>query len=106
LATGIGNRGDCSQACEKVATEERNTLESGFTQMNNGTVWWYVFALAFVITGLAETFMPIRALPGSTLRRWSSNSILLAVSSVVAMLTYQFSGIALAFSVQADAYGR
>jgi sterol desaturase/sphingolipid hydroxylase (fatty acid hydroxylase superfamily) len=73
--------------------------------MTSGATWWYVFASAFTITGVAEAFRPIRSLSSSTTRRWTSNSILLALSGVVAILAYQVSGIALAFSIQADHYG-
>jgi sterol desaturase/sphingolipid hydroxylase (fatty acid hydroxylase superfamily) len=73
--------------------------------MEMASLWWYVFTVAFVVTGLAETFLPIRPLPTSTARRWASNTILGAISSVTAILAYQASGIALAFSIRADSYG-
>jgi sterol desaturase/sphingolipid hydroxylase (fatty acid hydroxylase superfamily) len=70
-----------------------------------GRIWWYVFVLAFGATALAETFLPFRSLPSSTPRRWISNSILLAVSSAAVRYAYQFSGIALAYTIRAGSHG-
>lgn len=73
--------------------------------MSSDRLWWYVFAVAFIFTGLIETYLPIRSLPSSTLRRWTNNSILSAISNAAGRVAFQVSGIALAFSVRANAYG-
>ena len=73
--------------------------------MRGSSAWWYVFVIAFVAAGLAETFLPERALPSSTPRRWASNSILLAVSTLLVFLAYELSGIALACTVAAASRG-
>lgn len=66
--------------------------------------WWLVFVAAFVVTALGETFWPFRDLPSSTPRRWTSNSILLAATSLVVVCVYQLSGIALAYTVRLGHY--
>jgi sterol desaturase/sphingolipid hydroxylase (fatty acid hydroxylase superfamily) len=68
-------------------------------------VWWYVFVLAFVTIGLAETFLPLRSLPSSTPRRWTSNGILQALSTAAVLCAYQLTGIAVACADQANSYG-
>lgn len=68
-------------------------------------VWWYVFVLAFVAVGIAETFLPFRSLPSSTPRRWTSNGILQAVSTAAVLFAYQLTGIALASTGKANSYG-
>lgn len=73
--------------------------------MHASSLWWYVFIVAFVATALAETFLPFRSLPSSTPRRWISNSILLAVSSVAVACAYQLTGIALALTIRAASHG-
>ena len=72
--------------------------------MRGGT-WWYVFAISFVVIALAESFLPARSLPSSTPRRWTSNSILVAVSSAVLLCAYQLSGIALACMIEGGSRG-
>ena len=64
--------------------------------MRESEVWWLVFVGAFVVTALAETFWPWRALATSTPRRWVTNSFLLAASSIVLGGAYQLTGIAIA----------
>jgi sterol desaturase/sphingolipid hydroxylase (fatty acid hydroxylase superfamily) len=73
--------------------------------MRADRMWWYVFALAFVATGLAESLLPARVLRSSLTRRWISNSILLIVSSLVGVCAYEFTGIALAFATKASSFG-
>ena len=73
--------------------------------MHSDRVWWYVFTIAFVATALAETFLPARNHPSSTPRRWISNYALLAVSSVLVLCAFQFSGIALACALKANSIG-
>jgi len=70
-----------------------------------GRILWYGFVLAFAATALAETFLPFRALPSSTRRRWLSNSILLVASNAAVFCAYQLSGIALAFTIRASSHG-
>lgn len=72
--------------------------------LRSANVWWLVFGSAFVVTALCETFWPFRALPSPTPRRWTSNSILLAISSLVIVCVYQISGIALAFTLRLSRY--
>jgi sterol desaturase/sphingolipid hydroxylase (fatty acid hydroxylase superfamily) len=73
--------------------------------MHRDSTWWYVFVLAFVATALAETFVPLRSSPSPTSRRWISNSILFVVSQAALLFAYQFSGIALAFTIRAASRG-
>ena len=73
--------------------------------MITGNVWWLIFVLAFVVTAVVETFQPFRLLPSSTFKRWTSNSILLIVSSALLVCVYQLSGIALAVETQANQRG-
>ncbi len=68
-------------------------------------LWWLILVSAFVLTALVETFQPARLLPTSTLKRWTSNWILFAVSSAILLCVYQLSGIALAVDVQATQRG-
>jgi sterol desaturase/sphingolipid hydroxylase (fatty acid hydroxylase superfamily) len=70
----------------------------------HGSTWWYVFAISFVAIALAESFLPHQSHSSSTPRRWT-NTILVAVSSVVVMCVYQLSGIALACTVQGNSRG-
>jgi sterol desaturase/sphingolipid hydroxylase (fatty acid hydroxylase superfamily) len=72
--------------------------------MRGGT-WWYVFAISFVAIALAESFLPAYPLSSSTPRRWTSNSILLAVSSVLVVCVYQLTGIAVASAAVASSRG-
>jgi sterol desaturase/sphingolipid hydroxylase (fatty acid hydroxylase superfamily) len=72
--------------------------------MRGGT-WWYVFAISFVAIALAESFLPACSLSTSTPRRWTSNSILLAVSSVLVVCAYQLTGIAVASAAAASSRG-
>jgi sterol desaturase/sphingolipid hydroxylase (fatty acid hydroxylase superfamily) len=72
--------------------------------LSSGNVWWLIFGSAFVVTALCETFWPFRALPTSTPRRWTSNSILFAASSLVIVCAYQLTGIALAFTIRLSPY--
>jgi sterol desaturase/sphingolipid hydroxylase (fatty acid hydroxylase superfamily) len=73
--------------------------------MHSNRTWWYVFIIAFVVTALAESFLPARDHPSSTPRRWISNYALLAVSSLIVLCAYQFSGIALACALKANSLG-
>jgi sterol desaturase/sphingolipid hydroxylase (fatty acid hydroxylase superfamily) len=73
--------------------------------MRGDRTWWYVFAIAFVATALAESFLPARTHPSSTPRRWISNSILLAASSLAILCAYQLSGIALACALEGSSGG-
>ena len=73
--------------------------------MHTGNVWWLIFGSAFIVTALVETFQPFRHLPTSTLKRWTSNSILFVVSSAVLLCVFQLSGIVLACDVQARQRG-
>ena len=73
--------------------------------MHSDRVWWYVFIIAFVATALAESFLPARKHPSSTPRRWISNYALLAVSSLLVLCAFQFSGIALACALKANSIG-
>lgn len=73
--------------------------------MYDGNTWWTVFAVTFLLTAVAETFLPFRSFKISTPRRWVNNSALLAVYSVVTFSAYQFTGVALAFSVQGSSHG-
>jgi sterol desaturase/sphingolipid hydroxylase (fatty acid hydroxylase superfamily) len=66
---------------------------------------WYVLGAGFVLTGLAETFVPFRTLPSSTSRRWTSNLVLLGASSLLAALIFQVSAVALAVSVRHGSHG-
>jgi sterol desaturase/sphingolipid hydroxylase (fatty acid hydroxylase superfamily) len=68
-------------------------------------LWWLILVSAFVLTALVETFQPARFLPTSTLKRWTSNWILFAVSSALLLCVYQLSGIALAVEAQASQRG-
>jgi sterol desaturase/sphingolipid hydroxylase (fatty acid hydroxylase superfamily) len=72
--------------------------------LSSGKAWWLIFGSVFVVTALCETFWPFRALPTSTPRRWTSNSILFAASSLVIVCVYQLTGIALAFTVRLSPY--
>ncbi|HKN60821.1 MAG TPA: sterol desaturase family protein [Candidatus Acidoferrales bacterium] len=72
--------------------------------LSSGKAWWLVFGAAFVVAALGETFWPFRDLPSSTPRRWTSNSILLAATSLVVVCVYQLSGIALACTVRLSRY--
>ncbi len=72
--------------------------------MRGGT-WWYVFAVSFVAIALAESFLPAYSLSSSTSRRWTSNSILLAISSVLVVCAYQLTGIAVASTAAASSRG-
>ncbi|HZO55143.1 MAG TPA: sterol desaturase family protein [Bryobacteraceae bacterium] len=47
--------------------------------------WWYwaPFLGAFAVIGFWETFVPARASPVSTPRRWAANAILLAVANAL-----------------------
>jgi sterol desaturase/sphingolipid hydroxylase (fatty acid hydroxylase superfamily) len=72
--------------------------------MRGGT-WWYVFAVSFVAIALAESFLPAYSLSSSTPRRWTSNSILLAISSVLVVCVYQLTGIAVASAAAASSRG-
>lgn len=69
------------------------------------SAWWYWFAAVFTATAIAETFVPDRVLASSTARRWTSNGILLAISTATVICAYQLSGITLALAVQADTHG-
>lgn len=70
-----------------------------------GRVWWFVFALAFAATAVAETALPFRGLSSSTPRRWLSNSTLFVLSSAVVRFAYQFTGVAFALAIRAASYG-
>jgi sterol desaturase/sphingolipid hydroxylase (fatty acid hydroxylase superfamily) len=73
--------------------------------MRGGRTWWYVFAIAFVATALAESFLPAQSHPSSAPRRWTSNAILLVVSSLLVVCAYQFTGIALACALRGGSHG-
>jgi sterol desaturase/sphingolipid hydroxylase (fatty acid hydroxylase superfamily) len=73
--------------------------------MRADTVLSYVCGLAFVCIAFAETFLPFRSLPSSTPRRWISNSMLILISTAAVACCYQLSGIALAFTMRAEAHG-
>jgi sterol desaturase/sphingolipid hydroxylase (fatty acid hydroxylase superfamily) len=73
--------------------------------MISGNVWWLIFTAAFVLTAVLETFQPLRQLPTSMLKRWTSNWILFAISSAVLLCVYQLSGIALAVDLKASQRG-
>jgi sterol desaturase/sphingolipid hydroxylase (fatty acid hydroxylase superfamily) len=73
--------------------------------MMTNNVWWMIFGAAFVVTAVVETFHPFRRLSSSTLKRWTNNSILFALSSAVLLCVYQLSGIVLASEVQASRHG-
>ena len=60
---------------------------------------WYAFVIGFVATASAETFLPFRSLPSSTTRRWISNTILLAASSLAVAAVFRLSAILLAVRV-------
>src|SRR5689334_22842504 len=67
--------------------------------MFSARVFWYVFVVGFVVVATAETFLPLRALPSSTARRWINNSLLMVVSSATAAAIFRLSAVALAFRV-------
>jgi sterol desaturase/sphingolipid hydroxylase (fatty acid hydroxylase superfamily) len=73
--------------------------------VRGSSTWWYVFAISFVVVALAESFLPQRSLASSTPRRWTNNSILLAISSGLALCIYQLTGVALACSMAANSRG-
>ncbi len=60
---------------------------------------WYVFVIAFVATASAETFLPFRSLRSSTARRWISNTVLLAFSSVAVASVFRLSAVLFAARV-------
>jgi sterol desaturase/sphingolipid hydroxylase (fatty acid hydroxylase superfamily) len=68
-------------------------------------IWWWVFVVAFAVTALGETFLPLGSLPTSTARRWMNNSLLLAVSVLVARCAFLLTGIALAFTMRGASHG-
>ncbi len=68
-------------------------------------LWWWVFVLAFAVTALGETFLPLGSFSTSTARRWMNNSLLLAVSVLVARCAFLFTGIALAFTLRGASHG-
>lgn len=72
--------------------------------MRGGT-WWYVFAVSFVAIALAESFLPACSLSSSAPRRWTSNSILLAISSALVLCVYQLTGIAVASAAAGSSHG-
>jgi sterol desaturase/sphingolipid hydroxylase (fatty acid hydroxylase superfamily) len=71
----------------------------------HGDNLWYVFVAAFVLTALLETFLPFRQFASSTRRRWTSNLVLFAVSSVVVALAFQVSAVVLSISVRNASHG-
>jgi sterol desaturase/sphingolipid hydroxylase (fatty acid hydroxylase superfamily) len=68
-------------------------------------LWWYVFGVGFLLTGVAETFLPFRSLPSSTVRRWTSNLVLLGVSSILAALALQVGAVALSVAIRNGSHG-
>ncbi len=64
----------------------------------------YFLALAIVAGALGETFRPFRQFAGSTVRKWLANGILFAVTNVVLLIVFRFSGVALAAAVQSGGH--
>jgi len=76
-----------------------------FFEFRSESAWWYVFGIAFVTAILVETLHPFRKLSTSTTRRWISNGVLLAASTLVTRCAFQLSGIALAMGARANRDG-
>jgi sterol desaturase/sphingolipid hydroxylase (fatty acid hydroxylase superfamily) len=92
-----------------VGSETNNARKKfrsvSFPSMHGDSVSRYVFVFALVAIAMAETFLPFRSLASSTPRRWTANSILLAISSLTIFCAYQLSGIELAINIQANSHG-
>ena len=65
---------------------------------------WWLFAAAFVLIGLAETFRPRKELGKSTARRWTGNA-LLAACDIAVESVFPLGGTLVAMMVAASPYG-
>src|SRR5215216_2227071 len=72
--------------------------------MRLGQVYWDVFLIAFTAIALWESYQPRRESTRPTLRRWSRNGILAAMTDAAGLLL-RLTPIALAAAVADSRYG-
>ncbi len=66
--------------------------------MHSENMSWFVFVLGFLGVALLETLIPLRSLPSSTPRRWTSNLVLYACTAAALALALQIGTLAFAFT--------